>query len=72
MKEVLRLKTSTILREKRVTFSNFLMFTEDKVCLALGQIVVGSLRELEYQIDQPFSVTNVKINKLTLIYSTYI
>ena len=61
-----------IQREKSEISSNFLMFMEERVKLVLGQIVLARLKKLECQIDQLFFVTNVKNNKLTKIYWTYI
>ena len=67
MKEDPQLKISIIPKEKRGTFSSFLMYMEKKAILVLGLIVSGLLKELKFQIDQLFFVKYVKNNKLTRI-----
>ena len=72
MKEDPQLKISIIPKEKRGTFSSFLMFMTEMVKNVLGLIVWVKLLELKFPTDQLFSVINVKNNKLTAIYWAYI
>ena len=72
MKEDPQLKISIIPKEKRGSFSSFLMFMAEKVKYVLGLIAWAKLLELKFPIDQLFFVVNVKNNKLTAIYWAYI